>query len=286
VILCLLLNILLLRRRFRPLEQLVEHLEGVDPTDPATPLPATGRGTPLEIDRLGAAFHRLLERIEAERRRSGALVLRAQEEERKRLARDLHDEVNQALTAILLRLEAAAQAASPDVRDELGEIKRLTNQAMSELLQLARQLRPTALDDHGLAAALHAQVRHFSLGTGVDARLTTHGDPAALPDDQQLVIYRVAQEALANVSRHARARNVQMELQAEPGSEVMLAVRDDGCGFDPEREHAGLGLGGMAERARLVGADLELESAPGAGSPVSVRAACSCASGSRASNKP
>ena len=112
-----------------------------------------------DIQRLAATFNRMLQRLESERRRSGEMVLQAQEEERKRIARDLHDEVNQALTALLLRIEAAAQDAPPALRAELAETKQLANQAMSELLDLARQLRPTALDDHGLVAALRTQVK-------------------------------------------------------------------------------------------------------------------------------
>ena len=130
-----------------------------------------------EIDRLGQSFTKLLDRVEEERRRSGQLVLRAQEEERRRLARDLHDEVNQALTAILLRLEALAHDAPPERAAEVAELKKLVNQAMEELLNLARQLRPTALDDHGLTAAIDAQLKRFAARTGVEVRLHTEGDP-------------------------------------------------------------------------------------------------------------
>src|SRR5205807_398525 len=155
-----------------------------------------------EIDRLAASFRRLLQRIEDERRRSGRLAMRAQEEERRRLARDLHDEVNQALTAILLRLEALGRAAPPALGEEVGELKRLVNQAMGELLQLARQLRPTALDDHGLLPAISGQVRRFAAQTGIRAELTAHGALPPLAPDYEIAVYRVAQEALANVARH------------------------------------------------------------------------------------
>ena len=124
----------------------------------------------------------MLERLESERRRSGELVLEAQEEERRRVARDLHDEVNQALTALLLRIEAAAQDAPPELQDELAETKQLANQAMGELLDLARQLRPTALDDHGLVAALRTHVRdHDRRGPGARQLLgrPAPGRPAA-----------------------------------------------------------------------------------------------------------
>ena len=118
IILVLLVNIMMLRRRFSPLERLIERIEAVDPAHTGE-AELGGSGRVQEIDRLAAAFGRMLGRIEAERRRSGGLVLRAQEEERRRLARDLHDEVNQALTAILLRLEALSQAAPPELGDEL-----------------------------------------------------------------------------------------------------------------------------------------------------------------------
>src|SRR5215467_11645640 len=183
IMLALLANIMMLRRRFSPLEQLIDSLERIDPAqgvalDPPSP------GEMEEVDRLSATFKRLLERIESERRRSGRLVLRAQEEERKRVARDLHDEVNQALTAILLRLQALMQdAQSAELERELSQLKGLVNQAMEELLQLARQLRPTALDDHGLLPALEGQVRRFGDQHGIDVRLKTQGRADSLGDD-------------------------------------------------------------------------------------------------------
>src|SRR5918995_7093934 len=153
IVLTLCVNLWMLQRRFRPLEHLIDRIERIDPSEPATQ--RLSDSEPVEeIDRLSHSFQRLLDRIEEERRRSGALAMRAQEEERRRLARDLHDEVNQALTAILLRLEALAQDSPPARVDEVDELKRLVNQAMEELLNLARQLRPTALDDHGLLPAV------------------------------------------------------------------------------------------------------------------------------------
>jgi two-component system sensor histidine kinase UhpB len=211
----------------------------------------------------------MLRRIDDERKRSGRMVLRAQEEERRRLARDLHDEVNQSLTAILLRLEALSQAAPPALDDEVGELKRLVNQAMDELLKLARQLRPTALDDHGLMSAIVSQVRRFSSQTGVKAELRTSGDPIELESDQEIAVYRFAQEALSNVAQHAGARNVEVGLTTNGGG-VELTVRDDGRGFDPAVEHEGIGLSGMAERARLVGARFDVASQPGGGTALTL----------------
>jgi two-component system, NarL family, sensor histidine kinase UhpB len=274
ILLSFVVNLWMLQKRFAPLGSLIERIERIDPAQPTT-LELEGDAVE-EIDRLAQSFKRLLEGIEAERRRRGQLVLRAQEEERGRLARDLHDEVNQALTAILLRLEALAHDAPSERTAEVAELKRLVNKAMEELLNLARQLRPSALDDHGLVPAIDAQLKRFASHTGVEIRLRSEGDPASLDDDVQTAIYRVAQEALANVGRHAGATCVEMELLAN-GSGVDLRVRDDGAGFDPsdpgdDRDgDSGLGLRGMAERARLVGGELDVRSAPGGGTTVHLR---------------
>jgi two-component system sensor histidine kinase UhpB len=209
--------------------------------------------------------------VDDERRRSGKLVLRAQEEERRRVARDLHDEVNQSLTAILLRLEALAQDTPAERLEEVVELKRLATQAMDELLNLARQLRPTALDDHGLVPAIEAQVQSFGERSGIQARLETSGDPTFLDEEKQTVIYRVAQEALANAARHAHAQTVNLALHIA-GEAAELRLRDDGVGFDPlASRQDGLGLDGMVERARLVGGELDLRSSPGAGTELTLR---------------
>jgi two-component system sensor histidine kinase UhpB len=277
IVLTLCTNLWMLQRRFRPLESLIDQIEAIDPAEP-TPLELRRSDPVEEIDRLASSFHGLLERIEEERRRSGQLAMRAQEEERRRLARDLHDEVNQALTAILLRLEALAQETPPERTPEVVELKRLVNQAMDELLNLARQLRPSALDDHGLRAALETQLKRFSARTGVEARLETAGDPDSLADVVQTAIYRVAQEALTNVTRHAGATVVELVV-AEDDRGVELRVSDDGRGFDPAvlphvkslTPGRGLGLIGMAERARLIGGELDVRSAPGGGTTIALR---------------
>jgi two-component system sensor histidine kinase UhpB len=277
IVLSLCVNLWMLQRRFKPLESLIQRIESIDPSEP--PTLGLGQSDPVaEINRLSGSFTRLLDRIEEERRRSGQLAMRAQEEERRRLARDLHDEVNQALTAILLRLEALAQDTPPERAAELSELKRLVNQAMEELLTLARQLRPTALDDHGLVPAVQAQLKRFAARTGVEVRMRTEGEPNELPEVMQTAIFRVAQEALANVARHAGANVVELELNEQDGR-AQLRVRDDGAGFDPgaiaragsEGPGAGLGLSGMAERARLVGGELDVRSAHGGGTSVTLR---------------
>jgi two-component system sensor histidine kinase UhpB len=209
----------------------------------------------------------MLVRLERERRRSGELVVRAQEEERKRVARDLHDEVNQSLTALLLRIEAATQDAPADLQEELAETKRLANQAMGELLDLARTLRPTALDDHGLVAALQTLVKEQNRRGPASA--TFFADPTLedLPIDAQVVVYRVAQEALVNAARHSGASRIEVTLE-DRGPFICLIVADNGAGFAFDDEGKGLGLSGMRERALLVGGTLAVDSRPGKGTSV------------------
>jgi len=279
IILTLCVNLWMLQRRFAPLERLITRIEGIDPAEPSShQLP--DQDPVEEIDKLSRSFNGLLERIEDERRRSGTLAMRAQEEERRRLARDLHDEVNQALTAILLRLEALAQDSPGVNMGEVTELKRLVNQAMDELLNLARQLRPSALDDHGLMPAVETQLKRFSARTGVEVALNTDGDPDTIPEDIQTAVYRILQEALANIGRHAAATAVAVDVEVND-RQLELRIRDDGAGFDPsglaggrnEGPGAGLGLSGMAERARLAGGELDVRSAPGSGTTVTLRIA-------------
>jgi len=269
VVLALALALVRERRRLRPLEDLVEAMEKVDLSSPRLHLPPSidGVGETEEVERLELAFLRMMRRLEAERRRAGSAALHAQEEERARVARDLHDEVNQSLTGLLLRLEAAREAAPPELEDELAETKALANQAMRELLSLARQLRPTALDDLGLAAAIGGQVEQLGRGE-IEARLEVEGDFSDLGDDAQLVVYRVAQEALSNAARHSGATEVEVRLRRAGDGGVALEVTDDGRGFAFDEQQRGLGIGGMRERALLVGGELTIESRPDAGTTV------------------
>jgi two-component system sensor histidine kinase UhpB len=269
VVLALSLALIRERRRLRPLEDLIEAMEKVDLSSPRLHLPPSidGVGETEEVERIELAFLRMMRRLEAERRRAGSAALHAQEEERARVARDLHDEVNQSLTGLLLRLEAARESAPPDMESELAETKALANQAMRELLSLARQLRPTALDDLGLAAAIGGQVEQLGRGE-MEVGFEVEGDFSDLGDDAQLVVYRVAQEGLSNAARHSGAGRVEVRLRRAEDGGVALEVADDGRGFAFDESESGLGIGGMRERALLVGGELTIESRPGAGTTV------------------
>jgi two-component system, NarL family, sensor histidine kinase UhpB len=269
----LLANALLLRRRLQPLERLIRTMEETDLTVGGGRAQAS-RADADEVVRLQGAFNRMLDRLEQERREAGRNVLRAHEQERQRLAQDLHDEVNQALTAILLRLEAAIQAAPRELRLELETTKQLATQAMEELLHLARELRPTALDDHGLLPALRTQVQDFAEQTGIDASFRRRGEVPALTDEQQLVVYRVTQESLSNIVQHAAAGRVIVELSSI--GRTVLRITDNGRGLDggadgraPARD-GGLGLSGMRERALLAGGELSIHSTEGSGTVITL----------------
>jgi two-component system, NarL family, sensor histidine kinase UhpB len=264
IVATLLGNWLLLRRRFKPLDQLISAMEQIDLAEPVKGV-GRRRGASAEVQRLQAAFQRMIARLETERRAAGRAAIQGQERERRRIAQDLHDEVNQALTAVLLRLQASIEQAPPELRRELLETKRLANQAMEELLALARQLRPAVLDDHGLLAALHSQVRDFSDQTGIQATFNSRGAMPPLTPEQQLVVYRVTQESLSNVAQHAHASKVDVELSFI--GRTLLRIRDDGRGFTAGR-NGGLGLSGMRERALLVGGHLSIWSAHGHGTRV------------------
>lgn len=267
-------NMLMLSRRFEPLERIVDQMEHADLSHPgANVRPANGSGSAEEVKRLQAAFGRMLERLEAERRRASSAALHAQERERARVARDLHDEVNQALTGLLLRLEAVRSQAPPALAAQIAETKTLANDAMRELGALARHLRPTALDDLGLEAALDGLVRELG-GSGVRTNFEAGGDLGSVEEDVQLVVYRIAQEALSNALRHSGAGRIRVRLSCE-GSRLELAVLDDGRGFCFEQGTGdGLGIPGMRERALLVGGELRIESRPGLGTRVRLGAPC------------
>lgn len=263
----LLLNMVILRRQFAPLEQLVDTMERIDLTEPGAraELP---RGTTDDVADLIDAFNSMIERLEQERREKTAAAVEAQEGERARVARDLHDEANQALTAVILRLEAAQQSAPPELAKEINEAKRLAAQAMEELLEVVRRLRPTILD-LGLRNALSAQINDFAEVTGIDANFEFEGDSRAhLEPERELAIYRVVQEALSNVAQHADAERVDVRLAV--GKSVRLTVQDDGCGFEPGRPNRRFGITGMRERALMMNGKIDIESTPGQGTTLTM----------------
>lgn len=219
----------------------------------------------------GGRLRRSLEEKEAQRSRLLQALLTAQEEERGRIARDLHDQIGQSLTALLLGLDRQLERLDPATDGAHGELRRLrslTAVTLADVRRIALDLRPSVLDELGLAAALRRFGRELHERYGIAVTVLVEV-PERLPQQVETVLYRVAQEALTNVVRHARAAEASIVVTVSRGS-VQLVVEDDGVGFDPtalapaER----IGLIGMRERLELLGGSLRLESAPGGGCSV------------------
>jgi len=268
ILLTILANNFVLRRRFAPLESLTRTMERVDLAVPGTRAQPSDSES-ADVARLRETFNVMLSRLESERIGAASAVLRAQESERARLARDLHDEVNQALAAVSMRLAATAEGAPPEFAEELAETQRLATQAMHELLGLARELRPAALDDHGLVPALRTQVRMFGERWGIPASFAADGTRPMLGEFEQLVAYRVVQEALSNVARHAHATRVNVSVRGCNAAQVKVSIIDDGVGLSPQHmRDGGAGLVGMRERALLAGGRLDVVATPGGGTTI------------------
>jgi two-component system sensor histidine kinase UhpB len=261
----LVVNFALLRRAHVPLDRLRTLMRGADPLRPGGRA-HVDEATP-ELRAVAETFNEMVARLEAERRDSAGRALAAQEGERVRISQELHDEIGQKLTAAMLQLDSASRRGAGRAVEEAREGVR---ESLEEVRLIARRLRPEALDDLGLASALAALTNAFR-GSG-DLSIERRIDPALprLDADTELVIYRVAQEALTNVARHARCAAARLELRAR-GDAVVLEVTDRGRGFDAMRRREGAGMRGMLERALLVEAELEIDSAPGQGTSVKLR---------------
>jgi signal transduction histidine kinase len=193
-------------------------------------------------------------------------VVAAQEHERRRLARELHDETGQALTSILLGLKPLEQAVSgEDALAAIASVRELVVSTLQDVRRLAVELRPSALDDFGLVPAIERLVETFRDQTELRVDLETNLAAERLPAEAETTIYRIVQEALTNIVKHAEATHVSVLLTTRGGT-VAAVIEDDGRGFDPEAvDEVGLGLVGMRERLALVGGRLRIESAGGAG---------------------
>lgn len=259
----LILNLLLLRPAFRPLDQLAETMRRHDPLSPGERVPVDGEP---DVAALAQAFNDMLDRLEYERRESARLALRVLEDERSRIARELHDEVGQTLTGVMLQVEGLAAKIPADLREQLDELRETARSGTEEVRRIARQLRPEALEDLGLQSALAALSNAFGDQAGIAVARRLNSSPP-LSEDQELVVYRVAQEALTNVARHASATRVELRLEHER-ERAVLSVRDDGRGLAPGTLPSSGGIRGMRERAMLIGAQLEIDSGHGGGTEI------------------
>jgi two-component system, NarL family, sensor histidine kinase UhpB len=250
-------NLLLLRPTLTPIDRLVERMRTVDLLRPGQRLPERGG---VEVVAIVLAFNQMLDRLETERRESGSRAIEAQEAERLRVARGLHDEVGQVLTGVLLQLDALEDADPETRRRRAVQTRQSVRQALEEVRRIAQELRPAPLEHLGLVSALTELSRRFADQSGLEVERRFSRDLLPLSAEAELAIYRVAQESLTNVARHAQARRVELTLEPGGGS-VVLHVADDGRGMsEVSAENGSGGLRSMREHALLVGGALSVAS--------------------------
>jgi len=247
-------NLLLLRPTLAPIDRLIERMRTVDLLQPGQRLPEQGGS---EVTAIVRAFNQMLERLERERHESGRRALDAREAERLRIARGLHDEVGQVLTGVLLQLDGLA-SDEPVLRPRVDETKDAVRQALEEVRRISQELRPAPLEHLGLVSALTELSRRFAEQSGVAVERRFASDLPRLSPQAELAVYRVAQESLTNVARHADATNVALTVEAG-GTGLVLQIADDGGGMSEAAAANGHGgLRGMREHALLVGGRLAI----------------------------
>lgn len=255
VVVAIAVNVILARRALAPLRALAAEMATVDLLHPAPPREAPRDGVG-EVATLARAYDVMLARLQEERRASGRRAIEAQEAERARIGRELHDEVGQALTGVALELQAG----------ERGAAREALQAALDGVREVTRGLRPEALEDFGLRGALVALATSLADRTGVRVVRELEAALPPLPPESELVVYRVVQEALTNVARHAGAENVTVRVRTI-GEVLEVGVVDDGFGREDAPE--GTGIQGMRERALLIGARLTvMRAADGHGTEV------------------
>jgi two-component system sensor histidine kinase UhpB len=267
LVVMLVVDLLLLRHALRPLERLARVMGAVDLLRPGHRAKGFERSS-SEVRALAEAFNQMLARLEHERRESSARVLAAQEAERLRIARELHDEIGQTLTAVALRAEHAAGRAGAE-RPELARLAEIAHHSLEDVRRISRELRPEALDDLGLRGALIALCSRVEEQSGMRIERRIDSPLPALSAEGELAVYRIAQEALTNSIRHSQATEAAVVL-AHGGGNLVLTVSDNGHGLPQHVVEAG-GLTGMRERALLIGAELRIESPAGRGVVVTLR---------------
>lgn len=274
IALSILINYILVKLAFRPLDDVADAMKAIRAGHRGIRVPEISDDP--QIDELSRSLNAMLNSMETQRKRAAASVIKAQEEERKRIARELHDETSQSLTSLIIGIrmvEEILRDAEGDARERLENISELAHQTLNEVHNMAIRLRPSVLDDLGLAAAIRSYAKEFSANTGVKVDIQLMSMATRLPPEMETVLYRVVQEALTNVARHAEAENCRVTLRRKDDV-IQGIIEDDGMGFDPqdamlsEEKGRGLGLHGMKERIDLIGGSLEFESRVNEGSTI------------------
>jgi two-component system sensor histidine kinase UhpB len=271
------LNFVVLQIAFRPLIDLGKVMNRVQSGESTQRAPLTG--VDPQADQLARTFNMMLEAIDEANRLRATQILNAMEEERKRIARELHDETSQVLTSLLISLAILEESiTTQEARNRIADTRKLAHQTLRAIRNLSIDLRPSALDDLGLLPALRWYVKEYQQKFAISVDLQVTGFKERLPADMETALYRIVQESLTNVARHAEAHNVCVVMK-EDNDAVNATISDDGIGFDadqlqktpgPGQEH-GWGLVGMHERSRLLDGSLTIDSHPTSGTIVRVR---------------
>ena len=253
-----LLNLYQVRRVVSPLQELTELARQVDVTRPGQRMPVPARAS--EAGELALTLNDMLARLEEERREASRVAVFAQEAERLRISQELHDQVGQTLTAVLLQLSRIHARVPAEMQPDVDEVLEAARASIEDVRRIAIELRPEALDDLGLPTALEVLADGFSRRSGLRLTGRIQNSLPPISPETELVIYRVAQEALTNVARHAGADHAELTLSVHDGA-LVLVVSDSGCGMADDQAE-GAGIRGMRERASLIGAELRIEHDP------------------------
>ncbi len=262
-------NVLLVRRALSPLADLGSQMEQIDLRDPGRRLPQNRTYGPV-LTSFVETLNAMVDRLADERRAGARAALTAQERERLRIGRALHDEAGQTLTAITLEIERAAAQGPPAQREQMARLAAELHASLDEIRRISRDLRPEALDDLGLINALIALTSRVDRQSELRIERRLSVDLPPVSTELELVIYRVAQEALTNVLRHAQASRCTVALEENNG-EIQLSVSDDGIGMPPQLDGETIGIEGMRERALLGGGTLTIKSHRRGGTEVTLR---------------
>jgi two-component system sensor histidine kinase UhpB len=257
IILCIIVNFVQLKISFFPLIRLRETMKRVAAGDLSLRAPVPGYDP--DADALAISFNRMVARLEDLSRTRASQILRAQEEERRRIARELHDETSQALTSVLINLAVLeTQNPNSEAMERITESRAIVHRTLAAIRHLSIDLRPSALDDLGLVPALRGYIKEYQHNTGIKVDLVIHDVHDRYSTEIETALYRIIQESLTNTAKHAHAQHVTIDLR-EKDSKACVHIQDDGQGFDitsipmvPASNDHGLGLLGMRERAALL----------------------------------
>lgn len=268
------LNFVLLQIAFRPLMDLGKVMSRVQAGERSQRAPLTGFDR--EADQLAMTFNMMLEAIDEANRQRATQIINAMEEERKRIARELHDETSQVLTSLLISLAILEESiTTQEARDRIAETRTLAHRTLRAIRNLSIDLRPSALDDLGLLPALRWYIKEYQQKFSLVVDFQASGFKERLSTEMETALYRIVQESLTNIARHAQAHHVNVTLKEEDEA-VYATIKDDGRGFEPEQlqklpssgQERGWGLMGMHERAHLLDGTLTIDSSPGKGTTV------------------